>query len=84
VSEAAAAAMADGVRRRLGADVGLATTGVAGPTEQDGEPPGTVWIGIAVDDDVSAVRVRLPGDRDRVRQMAVITAMDRLRRRLLI
>ena len=83
VSEAAAVAMADGVRRRFGATVGLATTGVAGPTEQDGEPPGTVWIGVAVDDDVFAVRARLPGDRDRVRQMTVITAMDRLRRRLL-
>jgi nicotinamide-nucleotide amidase len=82
VSEAAAVAMADGVRRRLGADVGLSTTGVAGPTEQDGEPPGTVWLGLAVGDEVDAVRVRLPGDRDRVRQMAVISALDRLRRRL--
>ncbi len=83
VSDAAACAMADGVRRRLGADVGLSTTGVAGPTEQDGEPPGTVWVGLAVGDDVSAIRMQLPGDRDRVRQMAVISAMDRLRRKLL-
>jgi nicotinamide-nucleotide amidase len=44
VSEAAAIAMADGVRRLLGADVGLATTGVAGPTEMEGQPPGTVWL----------------------------------------
>ena len=82
VSEAAACAMADGVRRSLGADIGVATTGVAGPTEQDGEPPGTVWLGLAIDDRVDAVKVRLPGDRDRVRQMAVISAVDRLRRRL--
>ncbi len=82
VSEAAAVAMADGVRRRLGADVGLSTTGVAGPAEQDGEPPGTVWLGLAVGDDVDAVRVRLPGDRDRVRQLAVISGLDRLRHRL--
>ena len=82
VSEAAACAMADGVRRSLGADIGVATTGVAGPTEQDGEPPGTVWLGLAIDDRVDAVKVRLPGDRDRVRQMAVISAIDRLRRRL--
>lgn len=82
VSEAAAMAMADGVRRVLGADVGLATTGVAGPTEQEGQPPGTVWLGLAVDGDVDAVQVRLPGDRDRVRQMSVISLLDRLRRRL--
>ncbi|MDP1819937.1 MAG: competence/damage-inducible protein A [Acidimicrobiales bacterium] len=83
VSEAAARAMADGVRRVLGADVGLSTTGVAGPTDQDGEPPGTVWLGLALGDAVDAVRIQLPGDRDRVRQLSVISAMDRLRRRLL-
>ena len=83
VSAAAAEAMADGVRRRLGADVGLATTGVAGPTEQEGHPPGTVWLGLAIGDEVDAVQVRLPGDRDRIRQMSVISLMDRLRRRLL-
>lgn len=82
VSEAAAMAMADGVRRLLGADVGLATTGVAGPTEQEGHPPGTVWLGVALGDDVDAVQVRLPGDRDRIRQMTVISLVDRLRRRL--
>lgn len=84
VSEAAACAMAVGVRRRLGADVGLSTTGVAGPSEQDGEKPGVVWLGLAFGEDVSAIRVQLPGDRDRVRQMAVISAVDRLRRRLLV
>lgn len=83
VSEAAAMAMAEGVRRLLGADVGLSTTGVAGPDEQDGQPRGTVWLGLAVDDHVDAIQVRLTGDRDRVRQMAVISAVDRLRRRLL-
>lgn len=82
VSETAAIAMADGVRHLLGADVGLATTGVAGPTEQEGHPPGTVWLGVALGDDVDAVQVRLPGDRDRIRQMTVISLVDRLRRRL--
>lgn len=82
VSETAAIAMADGVRRLLGADVGLATTGVAGPTDQEGHPPGTVWLGVAVGDAVDAVQVRLPGDRDRIRQMSVISLVDRLRRRL--
>jgi nicotinamide-nucleotide amidase len=83
VSEPCAQAMADGVRRLLGADVGVATTGVAGPTDQDGEPPGTVWLGLAVGDRVEAVHVRLPGDRDRVRQFAAISVLDLLRRVLL-
>jgi nicotinamide-nucleotide amidase len=82
VSEAAAKAMADGVRRRLGADIGISTTGVAGPTEQEGKPPGTVWLGTAVGDRIEAVLVRLPGDRTRVRQMSVISLLDRLRRQL--
>jgi nicotinamide-nucleotide amidase len=82
VSEAAAKAMAAGVRKLLGADVGLSTTGVAGPTMQEDQPPGTVWLGMAIGDDVSAVRVDLPGDRDRIRQMSVISVVDRLRRRL--
>jgi nicotinamide-nucleotide amidase len=83
VSEAAVRAMATGVRRLLGADVGLATTGVAGPAEQEGHPPGTVWLAVAIGDQVDAVQLRLPGDRERVRQFSVISLMDRLRRRLL-
>jgi nicotinamide-nucleotide amidase len=83
VSEAAAEAMADGVRRLLAADVGLSTTGVAGPAEQEGHPPGTVWLGLALGDDVGATFLRLPGDRERVRQLSVISLMDLLRRKLL-
>ena len=47
VSEAAAMAMADGARRVLGSDVGLAITGVAGPASQDDQPPGTVFVGLS-------------------------------------
>lgn len=82
VSGPAAEAMADGVRRALGADVGLGVTGVAGPTEQEGQAPGTVWFGIAVDDRVESMRVRFPGDRFRVRQFSTISLLDALRRRL--
>ncbi len=82
VSRETAEAMADGVRRLLDADVGLATTGVAGPASLEGEPPGTVWLGMAVEDEVDAVRITLPGDRDRVRQLSVISVLDRLRHRL--
>jgi nicotinamide-nucleotide amidase len=82
VSEAAAGAMAVGAARVLGADVGLAVTGVAGPEEQDGQPVGTVWLGLALDGEVSATLVRLPGHRQQVRQLAAISLLDLLRRRL--
>jgi nicotinamide-nucleotide amidase len=83
VSAPAARAMAAGARKLLGADVGLATTGVAGPDEQDGQPVGTVFLGLALGEHVEAREVRLPGDPDRVRQYAVISVLDVLRRRLL-
>jgi nicotinamide-nucleotide amidase len=83
VSEAAAAAMATGVRRVLGADVGLALTGVAGPAEQDGMPVGTLCVGIDDGAVVVARTFRLPGQREQMRQMSVITALDYLRRHLL-
>jgi nicotinamide-nucleotide amidase len=83
VTSAAAAAMAAGVRRRLNADIGLAVTGVAGPDEQEGQPPGTVFMAVALgDDEPIVVRVGLPGDRDRVRQFACISLLDLLRRSL--
>jgi nicotinamide-nucleotide amidase len=47
VSPQAARAMADGVRRLLKADVAVALTGAAGPDGQDGQPPGTVFIGLS-------------------------------------
>lgn len=83
VSEAAAAAMAVGAQRVLGADVTLALTGVAGPAEQDGMPVGTLCVGIAIGVDVTTRTLRMPGQRDQMRQMSVITALDLLRRLLL-
>lgn len=83
VTEEAAAAMADGVRRLLGADVGLGVTGVAGPDPQEGLPPGTVFFGLAIGDDVEARPMRMPGDRERIRAFSTIGILDWLRRRLL-
>ena len=83
VSEAAAAAMATGARRALGADVGLALTGVAGPSEQDGMPVGTLCVGIALGDHVHTRTLRMPGQREQMRQMSVISALDYLRRTLI-
>jgi nicotinamide-nucleotide amidase len=82
VNEPAAIEMAEGVQRLLGADVGLSLTGVAGPTEQDGVPVGTVCIGIALPTGSHATTVRLGSLREQVRQFAVINALDLLRRRL--
>jgi len=83
VSEEAVREMAQAVRRLLQSDVGIAVTGVAGPTEQDGRAVGTVCFGIALPGGiVEAVSVRLPGDRERIRQFATISLLNLLRQRL--
>jgi competence/damage-inducible protein CinA-like protein len=83
VSDECARQMAEGARRVLGADVGIAVTGVAGPDPQDGEPPGTVHFGLALPGlPVEAVSGRLPGDRERVRQFSTISLLNLLRLRL--
>ncbi|MDH3295367.1 MAG: nicotinamide-nucleotide amidohydrolase family protein, partial [Acidimicrobiia bacterium] len=87
VSEEAAMAMADGVRRRLGADIGLSTTGVAGPEESEGRPVGTVCIAVSGLDEAGigsdvATTLQLPGDRERIRQFATIGLLNMLRLRL--
>ena len=82
VSASAAEEMARGARELLKADVALAVTGVAGPDEQDGLGAGTVFVGLAVEGEVSHVQLRVPGDRTRVRSYSAIGALDALRRRL--
>jgi nicotinamide-nucleotide amidase len=72
VSEPVAAAMAQGACRVAGADLGLATTGVAGPDWLDDQPPGTVWVAVH-DATTGAGRTRrllLAGDRGQVRAEA--------------
>jgi nicotinamide-nucleotide amidase len=83
ITEETARAMALGVRKLLGADVGLATTGVAGPTDQEGKSPGTVCFAVAVGDEVTTAEVRLPGERTLVRELSVITVLSALRQRLI-
>jgi nicotinamide-nucleotide amidase len=85
-----AAAMARGVRDRLGATYGLAVTGVAGPEPQDGRPVGTVHLSVAgPGSEVSSQSLRLPTPaggpavRSLVRESTVTYALDLLRRRLL-
>ncbi len=83
VSEAAAREMAEGAQRVLGADVGIAATGVAGPTEQDGVAVGTVCFALALPGRATeTVSTRLPGDRERLRQFSTISLLNLLRQRL--
>ncbi len=82
VSEAAARQMAHGVRERLGADVGLSLTGVAGPDEQDGLPVGTLYIGMVGPGFDEVRHARLPGQREQMRQFSVITSLGFLRAHL--
>jgi nicotinamide-nucleotide amidase len=92
VSEAAARAMAEGVRATLGSDYGAAVTGIAGPGGGSAEKPvGTVHLAVAgpprapgmAGVEVDHRRLRLPGDRERIRWQASQIALDMLRRRLL-
>jgi nicotinamide-nucleotide amidase len=84
VSEAAAVAMAQGVCRATGSDVGLGITGVAGPDDQEGVAPGTIFVGLALPGGKTETReMHLPGDRERVRQYGAISALDLLRRALI-
>ncbi|WLR52404.1 competence/damage-inducible protein A [Bacillus tianshenii] len=64
VSEQAAKEMAEKVRSLFQADIGLSFTGVAGPTEQEGKPIGTVYIGIAQGDDTKVYELNLGGSRE--------------------
>ncbi len=83
VTEPAAAAMAEGAARVTGADVGLGITGVAGPDEQEGVAPGTLFVGLSLPGQPTQTRqLRVPGDRERVRQYGAISALDLLRRAL--
>jgi len=83
VTEPAAAAMAEGAARVTGAEVGLGITGVAGPEEQEGVAPGTIFVGLALPGEPTQTRqLRVPGDRERVRQYGAISALDLLRRAL--
>jgi nicotinamide-nucleotide amidase len=74
-----AAEMAAGVRRALGADWGIATTGVAGPEPQDGRPVGTVYVAVAGPDGAGSgaadgekvTALRLNGDRAEIRMESV-------------
>jgi competence/damage-inducible protein CinA-like protein len=81
VSAEVAVALADGIRRRTGATLGVGITGVAGPTGGTPEKPvGTVHVAIADASGNKERMVRYPGERDRIRWQASQTALDLVRR----
>jgi len=82
VNEPTAVQMAEGAQRVLGADVGLGLTGVAGPAEQDDVAVGTVCIAVALPSGTHVATLRLGTLREQIRQFAVISSLDMLRRRL--
>jgi nicotinamide-nucleotide amidase len=84
VSEPVARAMAEGARRRAGADVALAVTGIAGPGGGSKEKPvGTVWFALSDAAGTEAVCEHLLGDRALIRERAACHALNLLRLRLL-
>lgn len=85
VSAETAAAMAQGVRELFGSDYALSATGIAGPTGGTPEKPvGLVFLGLAGPKGVETQRHQFPGDREMVKTLTAETALDWLRRRLLL
>ncbi|MGY1841899.1 CinA family protein [Modestobacter sp. SYSU DS0875] len=82
VSEATAAALAEGIRERCAATWGVGLTGVAGPDPVDGHGPGRVYVGISDGTRTEVHQLDLPGDRTAVRVGAVAAAAQRLLARL--
>jgi len=84
VSRQVARSMAEGVRARTGADLGLACTGIAGPSGGTPEKPvGLVYVGLAWGNDSAVIERRFLGNRNENRTYSVNAALDLLRRHLL-
>jgi nicotinamide-nucleotide amidase len=80
VSEDAARALAEAAAERFKADVGVSATGVAGPAEQEGKPPGLIYVGASYKGRTEARKVRGYGDRTSIRRIAANSALDLARR----
>ena len=84
VSPEVAAALAEGIRRRTHATLGLGITGVAGPTGgNDAKPVGLVFHALASDTGTDVIERKFPGDRKHVRRFASQQALDMVRRKLM-
>jgi nicotinamide-nucleotide amidase len=83
VSQPVAQAMAEGIRTRTGASMGVGITGIAGPAGGSPEKPvGLVFIGLADERGTQVREFRFPGNRERVRQWATQMALEMIRRRI--
>jgi nicotinamide-nucleotide amidase len=76
--------LAGGVRTAVAiggvrADIGVSTTGVAGPDGQDGQPPGTVFVGVSTENGAVAIPLQLTGDRAKIRAETVASAIEAVR-----
>ena len=80
VSEETAKEMAEGIARTSGADIGVATTGVAGPESSEGKPVGLVYIAIAYKGKTEVYTCHFVGKRNKIRERAAYTALNRLRK----
>ncbi len=84
VSKEVAEAMAFGIRQNAGTDIGISTTGIAGPTGGTGEKPvGLVWIGYSDANETIAQKFNFGNGRLRVKERASQTAIDLVRRKIL-
>lgn len=84
VCKEVAEAMASGVRERARTDIGLSTTGIAGPTGGSAEKPiGLVWIGYSDKESTFAIKFNLGDNRFRIKERAAQAAMELVRRRIL-
>ncbi len=78
VSERCAGEMVRGVTRLLGVDVAVSTTGAGGPGSEEGQPAGTVWVGVSVRGEVTCHRLALDGDPGAVVEGATERALELL------
>ena len=78
ISEATAIAMAQQVAKKFNAEIGVATTGVAGPDRQEDKPAGTVFIAVVGAAGATAVELSLSGDRAQIRAQSVMAALELL------
>ncbi|MBV4418380.1 competence/damage-inducible protein A [Clostridium tyrobutyricum] len=84
VSEETAKEMAEGIAKTSGTNIGLSTTGIAGPDGGSEEKPvGLVYVGLYIKGDVFVKKLQLSGERNKARNRAAVSAIDYLRRKLL-
>ena len=80
VSEDAAIALAERAAAKFGVELAVSATGVAGPAEQEGKPPGTIFVAATLTGRTEVRKVRGYGDRENMRAIAATAALDLARR----